>query len=385
MDLRTDVGDQNNTVTAMMKSVERVLSFCPPEILHGNAGEYSADGQLLAPVGVDPSRSGPVTRAQIIGELYTLIISLRRLTTNCEKLIEHTVELGKKIVPMDGNDASLMEICSNANKEHESPLEKSEKAIPSRGPLDGGDVTGRGSEAFWIPLTDKEEELSSEGHNILGSGEHRVREDKLAEFTTESVKEVNPKNGTSVIEMLTDTYEENETSLEVGEEATSLEDPFDGNKGATSHTSEVFWIPFSDNQVKIASKEHCHSDTKRRRSLSVSCILILLYLLCVTVSYLVYSQKSFARRLSLRRSEAHDSTSYNDTKETRGGTAAQVLWLSAAPLKAARNHDSGVFLRRVSRQQVRCPGAADKQSARAAVPPLIYGRLEFIYHAIYVL
>lgn len=63
-----------------------------------------------------------MTRAQIIAELYTLIVSLRRLTTNvmliaklssfdskivsvfffqCEKLEEYIFELGKKIVPME--------------------------------------------------------------------------------------------------------------------------------------------------------------------------------------------------------------------------------------------------------------------------------------------
>ncbi|RCN43757.1 hypothetical protein ANCCAN_10229, partial [Ancylostoma caninum] len=62
-------------------------------------------------------------------------------------------------------------------------------------------------------------------------------------------------------------------------------------------------------------QEHGHPEAKRRRSLSLSCILILLYLLCVTVSYLVYSQKKFTRRLSLRLSKAHDSTSYNEDKD----------------------------------------------------------------------
>ncbi|EYC14676.1 hypothetical protein Y032_0039g1 [Ancylostoma ceylanicum] len=39
-------------------------------------------------------------------------------------------------------------------------------------------------------------------------------------------------------------------------------------------------------------------------------------------------------------------------------------------------HDVSVFLR-VSAQLARCFGAADNQSARAALPPLIYGHLEF--------
>ncbi|EYB87101.1 hypothetical protein Y032_0268g785 [Ancylostoma ceylanicum] len=60
----------------------------------------------------------------------------------------------------------------------------------------------------------------------------------------------------------------------------------------------------------------------------------------------------------------------------RGWTATRALWLSAAPAEAAGNFGASVFLR-VSAQQARCLGAADNQSARAAVPPLVYGRLEF--------
>ncbi|EYC05551.1 hypothetical protein Y032_0081g1442 [Ancylostoma ceylanicum] len=53
-----------------------------------------------------------------------------------------------------------------------------------------------------------------------------------------------------------------------------------------------------------------------------------------------------------------------------------ALWLAASPPEAAGNHDVSVFLP-VSAQQARCVGAADDQSARAAIPPLVYGRLQF--------
>ncbi|RCN43755.1 hypothetical protein ANCCAN_10227 [Ancylostoma caninum] len=176
MDLRPDSDGQNDIVAATMKSVQRVLSFCPPEILRGDASKYSSNGQLLAPVGVDPSRSGAVTRAQIIAELYTLIISLRRLTTDCERLMEYAVELGKKIVPMDGNDASLIEECSDPNRENESSLDKCEKAASMDIPLDGGDgTTGCSSEVHWIPLTGKEVEPASEGEDCVESTKHRVK------------------------------------------------------------------------------------------------------------------------------------------------------------------------------------------------------------------
>ncbi|EYC42064.1 hypothetical protein Y032_0545g3247 [Ancylostoma ceylanicum] len=39
--------------------------------------------------------------------------------------------------------------------------------------------------------------------------------------------------------------------------------------------------------------------------------------------------------------------------------------------------DRGAVLLRVSAQQARCLGAADNQSARAAVPAFVYDRLEF--------
>ncbi|KAL6740228.1 hypothetical protein Aduo_013603 [Ancylostoma duodenale] len=315
MDLRPDVEEQNDIVAATMKSVQRVLSFCPPEVLQGNAGEYSSNGQLLAPVGVDPSRSGPVTRAQIIAELYTLIANLSRLTTDCERLTEYTFELGKKIVPMDGEDPSLKGICCDTNEENESSLDKGEKVATMDGPVDGEErATGRASEVFWIPITDKELETAAKGQNCMESANPGMKDDKLAEHTIVLDKQLSPKNRNSVIKMPTNMNEENESSLEEGEEATSLDDPFDGREVVTCPTNEVFWIPFSDNEVETGSEEHEHSEVKRRRSLSVSCILILLYLLCVTVSYLVYSQKKFARRLSLRLSKANDSTSHNENK-----------------------------------------------------------------------
>ncbi|EYB93886.1 hypothetical protein Y032_0178g693 [Ancylostoma ceylanicum] len=61
----------------------------------------------------------------------------------------------------------------------------------------------------------------------------------------------------------------------------------------------------------------------------------------------------------------------------------RALWLSAAPPEAAGNHDVLVLLR-VSAQQARCLGAADNQSVRAAVPPIVCGRLEFavVFNAI---
>ncbi|EYC41360.1 hypothetical protein Y032_0572g145 [Ancylostoma ceylanicum] len=59
----------------------------------------------------------------------------------------------------------------------------------------------------------------------------------------------------------------------------------------------------------------------------------------------------------------------------RGGTAARALWLSAASPEAG-DQSVSVSLR-VSIQQPHRLNAEDNQSARAAVPPLDYGRLEF--------
>ncbi|EYC30451.1 hypothetical protein Y032_0005g2655 [Ancylostoma ceylanicum] len=61
----------------------------------------------------------------------------------------------------------------------------------------------------------------------------------------------------------------------------------------------------------------------------------------------------------------------------KGGVAARALRLSAAPPEAAGNHEVSVFFR-VPAQKTRCLGAADNQSTRAAVQPLVYDRLEFI-------
>lgn len=66
MDLRSDTGEQSDILTSTMKSVQRVLSFCPPEILHGNANGYSSNGQLLAPVGVDPSRVSLLRKVHVV-------------------------------------------------------------------------------------------------------------------------------------------------------------------------------------------------------------------------------------------------------------------------------------------------------------------------------
>ncbi|EYC06943.1 hypothetical protein Y032_0073g787 [Ancylostoma ceylanicum] len=63
-------------------------------------------------------------------------------------------------------------------------------------------------------------------------------------------------------------------------------------------------------------------------------------------------------------------------RKKKGGAASRALWLSAAPLEAPGNHDVSVFFRIFTRQ-ARFFDAADNQSARVAVPLLVYDRLEF--------
>ncbi|KAK6744800.1 hypothetical protein RB195_011488 [Necator americanus] len=162
MDVRADTRDDDDLLAAIMLNVQRTLSFAPDKIL---CGDLSTNLSIVQFMGSSVSRhrrwSGKAIRAHILAELCTLLVNLRKLSANSEKLEEYIVGLGKKIVLEKNTELMSPEV--SAEVVREPSIAENESFASVEGPLaKGNEAQKSASEAFWVPYSDNDTKPAEE-------------------------------------------------------------------------------------------------------------------------------------------------------------------------------------------------------------------------------